>query len=356
MAAIESMPQKKISEQKYYVAQLIFWGGYFCLNQVFMLLWGSISLFTLSMFFCLSCLMALSSHGLRALYHRVNTRLSLLHLSLHLIWLLPLLALANQALLFLLIYGFYYLFPSDGTGNQPATWGGFLAYSMNTCIMFLLWSCLYLLRAEFTQRRNTEIEYWRAQTQLRDAELHMLRSQINSHFLFNALNNLRSLITENPEAARKGLADLATLLRGLLHSNNQPLIHLKDELEWVHGYLALEKLQFEQRLAFEFDIDESLHNAELPPLLLQTLVENAIKHGIAARRAGGSIQIQAVRLSDSRWQLCVTNPPAEFTSPHVGQGIGLENLRERLARAYGTQASLALSLKDTVCARVELPL
>ena len=237
------LPARTTKSHNYHLAQFVFWGGYFCLNLMFMLFWGFFSPFNVGLFICLSVLMALTSHGLRALYHRLKQRWSLLQISLNLLWLLPLLALANQLLLHLLIFGFFSLFPAASSSLQPVSWGSFLGYSMNTCIMFLLWCCLYLLRAEFTQRRTTEIDYWRTQAQLRDTELHFLRSQINSHFLFNALNNLRSLIAENPAAARQGLADLATLLRGLLHSNCQPLIPLRDELEWVRGYLALEKLQ-----------------------------------------------------------------------------------------------------------------
>src|SRR5690606_35913235 len=126
--------------------------------------------------------------------------------------------------------------------------------------------------------------FWQNEIRLRELELQFLRSQINSHFLFNALNNIRALILEDTSAARQALSDLATLLRGLMQSEHKQTVPLREELEWVQGYLALESLQFEQRLQFDLDIDSTLLDASLPPMLLQTLVENAIKHGIARRR------------------------------------------------------------------------
>jgi LytS/YehU family sensor histidine kinase len=212
------------------------------------------------------------------------------------------------------------------------------------------------LRAEFTKRRNSEIAHWQLQAQLKDNELQFLRSQINSHFLFNAINNLRTLITEDAEAARKGMASLSILLRGLLQNDAQQLVSLRDELEWVQGYLYLESLQFEDRLTTVLDIDESLLTAKLPPLIMQTLVENAIKHGIAARRQGGELRICIQRLSALRWFIEVQNPLPEFSPSHTGNKIGLKNTRERLHMAFGEKATLDLTFSTQVTARVELPL
>jgi LytS/YehU family sensor histidine kinase len=149
---------------------------------------------------------------------------------------------------------------------------------------------------------------------------------------------------------------LATLLRGLLQAEAHTTVPLREELDWVRGYLALEALQFEQRLQYEFAIDDSLLDAKVPPLLVQTLVENAIKHGIAGRRTGGLVSLRAQRLNDSEWQLEVENPAAELPALHQGNGIGLANARERLAIAFGERATLELQLGEHVVARVCMPL
>jgi LytS/YehU family sensor histidine kinase len=227
---------------------------------------------------------------------------------------------------------------------------------MNYAIMLTLWSAIYLLRSEFNRRRYAEISHWQLQVQLKENELQFLRSQINSHFLFNAINNLRALINEDAERARAGLADLSVLLRGLLQNDGAQLVSLREEMEWVRGYLALESLQFEDRLHLDIQVDESLLTAKLPPLIIQTLVENAIKHGIAARRAGGTLQIRIKRIGSDHWQINVVNPLPEFQPSHQGNKIGLHNARERLGMAFGEAAQLDLHIANEVTASVSMPL
>ncbi len=340
---------------RYIKVQLIFWSFYFLINLLFVGVWGYYNHSSLFIFLLLSLLLGVASHGLRGLYHRYAHSMPTLHLGLHLLWLLPIAALGVQTLLHITIYLFLQI---TGPSNniQPVTVGSFIGYSMNTGIMLMLWSILYLFYREFKQRRETEIAHWRDQAKLRDMELQFLRSQINSHFLFNSLNNVRSLILEDPHAARQGLSDLATLLRGVLQTENKMTVSLREELEWVRGYLALESLQFEQRLSVEFDIDDALLDEKIPPLLLQTLVENAIKHGIARRRSGGRIHISARQILPSQWQLVITNPAAELPAEHAGNNVGLANTRARLAAAFGDRARFDLTLGISVTARVDLPM
>lgn len=352
-------PQTKSRRQaqnSYLLAQGLFWGGYCLLNLLLISLSNLFSLVTLAAFVMLSLLLALSSHGLRWLYQRYAVHLSLGLIALHLVWLLPVISLAVQLLLYGVIYAIITSAPALAEGVQETTTGNFFLYTINTSIMLLLWSILYLLRAEFFKRRNAEIEHWRLQADIKERELDFLRSQINSHFLFNAINNLRAMVREDAERARSGLADLSVLLRGILHSDNRSLIKLHEELEWVRGYFALEALQFEDRLITEEHIDKELLNAQLPPLLLQTLAENSIKHGIAARRSGGKVTIEAIKISATEWMLRVTNPPPEFATNHAGHGVGLANARERLALAFGDKASLQLELTHQACAQVVMPL
>lgn len=345
-----------MNSKKYWLFQSGFWGGYWLLNMVFVAAWGYKSSIMAIIFSILSLLMFTFSHGLHFVYKQYFHQKPILHISLQLLWLLPGASVLIQFLLFGIIYLIITSNPETAQGIQPASTGSFIGYSMNTCIMLVLWCLAYLLRAEWVKRRNTERHYWQNQIQLREMELHFLRSQINSHFLFNALNNIRSLILEDTQAARQGLSDLATLLRGLMQIESKPKVSLRDELEWVKGYLALETLQFEQRLQYEFTIAPELLDAELPPLLLQTLVENAIKHGVARRKSGGTIYIRAITQTNNRWQLQVENPVAELPADHQGNGIGLKNTRDRLSAAFGDNAQLNLHIANTVIVTVEMPL
>lgn len=342
--------------RQYLLAQGVFWGSYLLLNIMFAALWNSFSNAAIGIFVTLSFMLLFTSHQMRALYLCAQPQLTFSRTCLHLSWLIPIAALAIQIVLHLLIYTVVALAPEHSSGIHPFSTSSFILYTFNTAFMLALWSMLYLLRSEFKKRRETEIAHWRDQAKLRDIELQFLRSQINSHFLFNSLNNVRALILEDPHAARQGLADLATLLRGLLQAEAHITVPLREELDWVRGYLALEALQFEQRLQYDFAIDDSLLDAKVPPLLVQTLVENAIKHGIAGRRSGGLVSLRAQRLNNSEWQLEVENPAAELPALHQGNGIGLANARERLAMAFGEQAKLDLQLGAQVIARVRLPL
>jgi len=351
------MTEKLTSSRQYYLAQSLFWGGYLLLNLMFMgLYFNQVSWTSILVSTVLSVLLFGASHGLRFLFHKYAKEWNLTKTSLNLAWLLPFAAVLVQTLLFVIIgFGIYALALSTA-GLQRYTFGTFMGYTMNTCIMLVLWSTFYLLRVELRKRRHAEVAQLQLQLALKDAELQFLRGQINSHFLFNALNNLRSLIREDAERARAGLNDLAALLRGLLQIDAVKKVKLREELEWVKGYLALEALQFENRLQTEFNIDNQLLDQELPPLILQTLVENAVKHGIAARRAGGTIHISASKMNARSWQLVVPNPLPERTSPHAGNGIGLDNARQRLRLAYGERDTLKLETGEHVTACVELPL
>jgi hypothetical protein len=340
----------------YWLFQALFWSIFYIMNIVFARVWGYSSALYDAMFAVLAIMLFGVTHGYRWLYLRYRARRPAHEVWLHLAWLLPL-----SAVLVQLVFGsgvqLFYKARVEAAGAGATHGNGqFASYVISTTVMLLVWSLACLARAESRRRRDAERDYWQNQLRLREVELQFLRSQINTHFLFNALNNIRSLVREDADAARQGLSDLATLLRGLMHSEGVSAVRLADELELVKGYLALEALQFEQRLEFDLQVDPSLRDARLPPLLLQTLVENAVKHGIARRPAGGMVRISATPLSATRWQLQVENPPAELPAQHAGNGIGLRNARDRLKAAFGELARLDLTLGTPVRATAELPL
>jgi sensor histidine kinase YesM len=220
-----------------------------------------------------------------------------------------------------------------------------------------VWVAIYLAFA--LQRRRYEAEVRQAQMDeaLRTAELRLLQSQLNPHFLFNSLNGLRSLIADEPDRAREAVTQLARMLRYTLASSDEDLVTLQREIELVEDYLSLESMRLAERLRIERDIEAAARTVRVPAMLLQTLVENAIKHGIAALKLGGTLRMSA-HIEHGELVLRVTNPrETDATSSSDTQGIGLRNARRRLRLLYGERARLSLDLSQAnqATAEVRLP-
>ena len=181
---------------------------------------------------------------------------------------------------------------------------------------------------------------------LQAAELRLLKSQLNPHFLFNALNGVRALIADEPTRAQDAVTQLARTLRYTLDSGREELVTLARELEMVDDYLALESLRLAERLRIVREIDPKATTTRIPVMLLQALVENAIKHGIAPLREGGALRI-AARVVDAEVEIEVENPrPAESNTRHSAGGMGLKNTARRLELLFGARASICLELSD----------
>jgi two-component system sensor histidine kinase AlgZ len=216
-------------------------------------------------------------------------------------------------------------------------------------VLYAAWIALYMAFA--MQRRRHQLAQ-----ELQAAQLLLLKSQLNPHFLFNALNGLRSLIEDEPARARDAVTQLARMLRYTLASGDENLVSLERELEMVEDYLALESLRLAERLQVERQIDPEARTARVPAMLLQTLVENAIKHGIAELKQGGTLRIEA-QIVEDQLRLAVTNPrPREATSTR-GAGLGLQNSTERLRLLFGARGSLRLDLSqpDVAIAEARMP-
>jgi sensor histidine kinase YesM len=203
-------------------------------------------------------------------------------------------------------------------------------------------------------RRRREAQQLELRVIARDAQLEALRAQLNPHFLFNCLNSLRHLIGAHPERAETMVTGLAELLRYSLASDRTEKVTLADELRIVDEYLALEQVRFEERLKIERVVDPAALTARIPPMLIQTLVDNAIKHGIAELPAGGLLHM-AVRVADGRTEILIANT-GRLGPPARDAGRGLANAKARLRLIYGDAASLTLGeAGGTVQARLVLP-
>jgi len=232
---------------------------------------------------------------------------------------------------------------------------------LNGEFIFGTWLGLYFFYHLFDRFNRLEVERFRLLATVKEAELRALKSQVNPHFIFNSLNSLRALIDENPARARAAVTQLANLLRYSLQSGQHETVTLEEELRVVNDYLALEQVRHEDRLRVQIDVSAEAAAAPVPPMLVQTLVENAVKYGIAPRREGGEIAILA-RCSTRGLRLRVTNPgtlarPGGRSAGPGSTGMGLANAAERLRLLFGDRARLELREEPAglVVAEVEVP-
>jgi signal transduction histidine kinase len=227
---------------------------------------------------------------------------------------------------------------------------------LNGTLLMAGWLCIYFFYHLFDRYNRLQIEQLRLIASVKEAELRALKSQINPHFIFNSLNSLRGLIDEDPDRARQAVTQLANLLRYSLQSGQLETVPFEDELRTVNDYLALEQVRHEERLRVRMDVAPGALVLPIPPMLLQTLVENAVKYGIAPRREGGEIAIIA-RCEHDCLRLQVTNP-GTLTAGNGSTGVGLRNAAERLGLLFGAHATLKLreDPPGRVIAEVILPL
>lgn len=222
-------------------------------------------------------------------------------------------------------------------------------------LIFVLWSAVYLTWHFFERYRKAEVERLRLEVIAKERQLEALLAQVNPHFLFNCLNSVRALIVEDPAKAQRMVTGLAELLRYALQSGKTATVPLRVEMDAVLTYLRLEQMRFEERLQFAADTPAELMDRHLPPMLIQTLTENAVKHGVSRQVAGGEVRISASE-ADGVLSVDVVNTGQLLESKESLQ-LGLRNARERLALLYGTQASLNVRNLDheRVIAEVRLP-
>lgn len=192
--------------------------------------------------------------------------------------------------------------------------------------------------------------------QARDAELGAIRTQLQPHFVMNALNSVLALIDQDPSKARTMVVRLADVMREVFDRADHPTVPLSRELELLRAYLDVEQIRFATRLAVTFDIDANATDIDVPALLLQPIVENAVKHGIAPYPAGGRVQITA-RRAGTRLLLTVRDTGQDPPTESTGTGRGLELTRRRLNTAYGDQAALTLNHDaGGTEARIDMPI
>jgi two-component system, LytTR family, sensor kinase len=326
----------------YWICQCSGWGLYAVFNTLLINVYMRMPLVTSFGLLSYGLAGLLVTHTLRAYIHRVGLMAKPWRtIALHTVVMVPLGALALTALIQLC----WFLVAKSSMANTYVSLVSIIAGILfNMMFLMLIWLLIYF----------TFHLIWRS-IALRETQLNALQAQINPHFLFNSLNSLRGLILENPQAAQDAVTRLSQLMRYSLTQSRRPTVPLQEELDAIHDYLAIEKIRFEDRLHITWLIDPNINHLEVPPMSLQTLVENALKHGIAHLPAGGTIAITA-SLQDHNLTLKVTNPGLLQSDPDNSTGTGLNNVRERLHLLRGPQATLNLrQLPGQVEATIVIP-
>lgn len=230
-----------------------------------------------------------------------------------------------------------------------------LRASFGSFLFLLIWNLLYFTYHYIEKSRQEQLDKARLETLVKEFELKTIKAHINPHFIFNALNSIRALVDENPERARQAITELSNILRSSMKAENTETAPLERELSIVKDYLALEHIRFEDRLRVEYDIDQDTLSQPVPPMMLQTLVENAIKHGISKRVDGGMIKIIS-DFKDNHHQLIVQNT-GHLNGNRNPDGFGLYSTQNRLMLLYGEKAHFEIrnNSNNMVEAKVIMP-
>ena len=226
---------------------------------------------------------------------------------------------------------------------------------INFTVVFCLWNVIYFGFQYFKNYKRTEINSLRYLAASKESELNNLKAQLNPHFMFNSMNSIRALIDEDPAKAKVAVTQLSNILRTTLLMDKGKEIVLKDEINLVKDYLNLEHIRYEERLSYEFKIAEDVQNCMIPPFMIQTQVENAIKHGISKLPGNGNIIIEAFKLLDVL-KIKVSNTGKLNTDKPL-TGIGFKNSIQRLELLYGNHGEIFINeVNNFVVVEINIPL
>jgi two-component system, LytTR family, sensor kinase len=236
-----------------------------------------------------------------------------------------------------------------------------LGYLYRSFLLFsgslFIWSLCYLVAITQRNRHISELRSLQIEKNMKEAQLNALSAKIDPHFIFNTLNNIRALINEDSKKARESILILSNILRGPLSQNPRDKITIAEELNFVKNYLHLSKLHLEERFRYQEEVAAQSLAALIPPMMLQILIENAIKHGINQLVNGGEILLQVNTTEDFLVCRITNSGQLDTNSAFKGFGIGISNIRERLYLLFGSNAQFNLfQTDDRVTACLKIPL
>ncbi len=337
--------------RKYWAYQVIGWGLFFSINAFFAFTFDSVNVDFVKRLIIFVLLGVIFSHLMRFTIIRSNILLK------------PLRQQLIGFILITLVFAFIIaclesLLTKDFRSRQVQSYSETKIIIINTSYSFVylfIWNCIYFIYHYIQKNQKQQVDTLKLEALVKELELKTIKAHINPHFIFNALNSIRALIDENPERARTAITELSNILRSSMQSDKSETVPLQRELNIVKDYLALEHIRFEDRLKVEYQIDEDTLNQPVPPMMLQTLVENAIKHGISKELAGGTIKITSDFTEDYH-ELLVQNT-GYLSTARNGEGFGLASTQNRLHLMFGEKADFQINEIDNniVEARIRIP-
>ncbi|HTB52859.1 MAG TPA: histidine kinase [Ferruginibacter sp.] len=223
-------------------------------------------------------------------------------------------------------------------------------------LLIAIWLLIYIVYHYVEKNTNDELDKLRLESTVKELELKTIKSHINPHFIFNSLNSIRALVDENPARARTAITELSNILRSSMHAGKSETVPFEKELNIVKDYLALEHMRFEERLKIEFNIDKQTLVQQVPPMMLQTLVENGIKHGISKSIHGGLVKITS-QFREDNLELIVQNS-GQLNGGINKEGFGIQSTEDRLNLLYHGKASFEIKNlnNETVQSKVSIPI
>jgi two-component sensor histidine kinase len=222
-------------------------------------------------------------------------------------------------------------------------------------ILIALWLLIYMVWHYLIRNQKAEVDKLSLEKTVKELELQTIKSHINPHFIFNSLNSIRALVEENPSRARTAITELSNILRSSLQVEKMETVKLLKEMNIVRDYLALEQMRFEERLKVKFEINEETLDQPVPPMMVQTLVENSIKHGISKQINGGIVRIVS-RFHNNHFELIIQN--TGNLDEDAVDGFGFKSTRDRLKILYGKNAAFTIQELEgkIVEAKIQMPI
>lgn len=348
----------QIGRRLYWVFQLVGWGMFAFVHVFFAFVFDKIEWkfsFRLIIFIGSGLLL---SHVMRWVIHRTNVLIK---------------PLQNQIISFIFITLVFAMFlgisetylqqyfniplRQAGTNKPIAVPKLILNNAFYSFVYLFIWNCIYFIYHYIEKSRKQQVDTLKLEALVKELELKTIKAHINPHFIFNSLNSIRALVDENPERARKAVTELSNILRSSMQVEKAETVNFEKELNIVRDYLALENMRFEDRLKVVYEIDEDTLDQQVPPMMLQTLVENAIKHGISKQLSGGIVKIIS-DFKNNNHELIVENTGYLNGALNGHEGFGLSSTQNRLHLLYGDKAKFEIKqlTPALVQAKLSIPL
>ena len=322
---------------RYWTFQILGWGLFGLINLFFAFLFGQFQPAMLCRLLFFLEMGILSSHFMRHIIRKNSLLMRPINQQIILLLILTLVFSSFFSLAQTPFEAAYSLYPT----GKPAPFHIHFFYNLSSSFVLLfIWNSIYFMYHYVVKSRKQQLDTLQLEALVKSLELKTIKAHINPHFIFNALNSIRALIDENPQRARRAITELSTILRSSLQAEKGETVSLEEELKIVKDYLALEYMRFEDRLKIEYDIDETTLNQQVPPMMLQTLVENAIKHGISKQLKGGVLKIVS-DFKNNYHELSVQNT-GYLNGGASHKGFGLSSTKDRLGLLYGERASFQI--------------